>query len=402
MKFKILVVDDEPITRKMVSTILEKNGFSAATAENGRDCLRQLPSLKPDLILLDVMMPEMDGYETCSQIRSNPDTANLPIIMLTALDTIEQKVKGFETGADDYLPKPFNTEELLAHIHALLRIVQPSQVNKDEKFTPTTLAVFSLRGGSGVTSISVNLAAGLAQLWDMDVALVDMVPVAGQSALFLNQTLKTTWSDLARKNTVDIDDQAILPVLLPHSSRVFTLASPLKPEDGDLITSQKTEKVISTLTSHFPYVVIDLPHTLSDTTLSCLDQADTIILILQPEIASIRAGKMALDIFSALDYTDKRIFYVLNWSFPRLGLGLEDIERFTKHKMDLIIPYAPDEFITGLNYGKPPVLAAPDKPLGAIFEDLAFTLSSENHRKLTPKKPTPSWTRINERKKLKK
>jgi len=402
MKLKILVVDDEPITRKMVTTILEKNGFSAASAENGRDCLRQLPSIKPDLILLDVMMPEMDGYETCHEIRSNPETAILPIIMLTALDSIEQKVKGFETGADDYIPKPFNTEELLAHIHALLRIVKPVTSNKAEKFISTTLAVFSLRGGSGVTSISVNLAAGLAQIWDVDVALVDMVPIAGQSALFLNQTLKTTWSDLARKNMVDIDDQAIMPVMLPHSSRVFTLASPLKPEDGELITSQRTEKVISTLTGQFPFIVLDLPHTLSDTTLSCLDQADTIILVLQPEIASIRAGKMALDIFDALDYTDKRFFFILNWTFPRLGLGLEDIERFTRHKMDLILPYAPDEFITGLNYGKPPVLAAPDKPLGAIFEDLAFTLSPESMRKLTPKVSTPAWRRINERRHSKK
>ena len=395
---KILVVDDEPITRKLVSAILEKNGFSAATAENGLDCLRQLPNIKPDLILLDVLMPEMDGYETCRQIRSNPDTANLPILMLTALDSLEQKVKGFENGADDYLPKPFNTDELLAHIHALLRIVQEPAAKKDTVVSPTTLAVFSLRGGAGVTSISVNLAAGLAQLWDSDVALVDMVPVAGQSALFLNQTLKTTWSDLARKNLTDIDDQVVMPVLLPHPSRVFTLASPLKPEDSDLITSQKTEKVISTLSSLFPYIVMDLPHNLSDTTLTCLDQADVILLVLQPEIASIRAGKMALDIFQALNYTDKRIFYVLNWTFPRLGLSLEDIERFTRHKIDLVIPYAPDEFITGLNYGKPPVLASPDKPLGAIFEDLAFTLSPESQRNSTPKKPTPSWTRIHSRK----
>lgn len=395
---RIMVVDDEPISRKMVSSILEKNQFITATAENGRDCLRKLPDFKPDLILLDVMMPEMDGYETCRQIRSNPNTANLPIILLTALDSVEQKVKGFESGADDYLPKPFNTEELLAQVHALLRITQGPTGKKDEDISETTLAVFSLRGGSGVTSISVNLAAGLAQLWDMDVSLVDMVPVAGQSALFLNQTLKTTWSDLARKDTIDIDDQLVRPILLPHPSRVFTLASPLKPEDSELITSKKTDKVISTLANLFPYVVIDLPHNLSDITLTCLDMADVILLVLQPEIASIRAGKMALDIFQALNYSNKRIFYVLNWTFPHLGLALGDIERFTKHKIDLVIPYAPDEFITGLNYGKPPVLAIPEKPIGALFEDLAMSLSSESQRKSTPQNPTPSWSRIQKRK----
>jgi pilus assembly protein CpaE len=386
----------------MVSTILEKNHFSVATAENGRDCLRQLPVFKPNLILLDVMMPEMDGYETCRHIRSDPATATLPIIMLTALDSVEQKVKGFEAGADDYLPKPFNTEELLAHINALLRIVQKPAAPKDEDFTSTTLAVFSLRGGAGVSTISVNLAAGLAQLWDVDVSLVDMVPVAGQSALFLNQALKTTWSDLVRKNPEDLDDKVVKSVLLPHTSRVFTLASPLKPEDGELITPQKTEKVISALTGLFPYVVMDLPHNLGDATLTCLDRADVILLVLQPEIASIRAARMALDIFQKLDYSHKRIFYLLNWTFPRQGLALEDIERFTKHKMDLVIPNAPDEFVAGLNYGKPPVLSDPDKPLGAIFEDLAMTLSTESQRNSTPKKPTPAWSRVYERKHPKK
>lgn len=402
MALRILVVDDEPITRKMVSIGLEKNRFIVANAENGKDCLRQLPIFKPDLILLDVMMPEMDGYETCRLIRSDPATTKLPIIMLTALDSVEQKVKGFESGADDYLPKPFNMQELLAQINVLLRNLQTPVTSPEEDISSTTLAVFSLRGGAGVSSISVNLAAGLAQLWDVNVALVDMVPVAGQSALFLNQTLKTTWSDLAYKNAENIDDQAVFSVLLPHTSRVFTLASPLKPEDSPLITPKRTEKVLEILSKRFPYLVLDLPHDLSDTTLTCLEQANVILLVLQPEIASIRAGKMALDIFKALNYMNKDIYYVLNWTFPRMGLALEDIERFAKHKIDLLIPYAPDEFISGLNYGKPPVLAAPEKPLGVLFEDLAMTLSSESHRNSKPQKPTPVWSRIVARKNTKK
>jgi pilus assembly protein CpaE len=398
MSLKIMVVDDDPITRKLVSSLLGKNQFTVANAENGKDCLQQLPEFQPDLILLDVLMPEMDGYETCRAIRSNPGTAAVPIILLTALDTIEQKVMGFESGADDYLPKPFNTEELLAHIHALLRITNAPVTTKSKQVPATTLAVFSLRGGSGVSCISVNLAAGLAQLWDMDVALVDMVPVAGQSALFLNQTLKTTWSDILKKESADIDDRTVHSVLLQHPSRVFTLASPLKPEDSELFTPEKTGLVLDILRERFQYVVLDLPHNLSDNTLVSLDLADVIVLLIQPEIASVRAAKMALDIFDTLQYDKNKIYYLLNWTFPRHGLAIEDIEKFTRHKIERVIPYAADEFVTSLNFGKPPVLAAPDKPLGAIFEDLAMTLSSEEHQNSRPSKPTPSWLRIYERK----
>jgi len=399
---KILVVDDEPITRKMVSSLLERKQFTVGIAENGKDCLEKLIEFKPDLVLLDVMMPEMDGYETCRAIRSNPDTASLPVIMLTALDTVEQKIKGFEVGADDYLPKPYNMDELLAHINVFLREDQPPEDINKEDIGSKTIAVFSLRGGSGVTSISVNLAAGLAELWNINVALVDMVPVAGQTALFLNQTLKASWSDLVKKEIEDIDDQTVKSVLLKHPNRIYTLASPSKPEEGGLITPEITQKVIEILQHTFPYVVIDLPHDLSDNTLNCLDNADIIVMVVQPEIASVRAVKMALDIFQALNYTNKQFFYVLNWTFPRMGLSLEDIERFTKHKIDQVIPYASDEFITGLNNGQPPVLTAPDKSIGQIFESMAMTLSSERQNNSSSPKPRSAWLRIQEQQQQKK
>jgi pilus assembly protein CpaE len=402
MAYKILVVDDEPITRKMVSSLLEQKQYVVGNAGNGKECLETLKEFKPDLILLDVMMPEMDGLETCRAIRSNPETAMLPVIMLTALDTVEQRINGFEAGADDYLPKPFNMDELLAHINVFLRENQLPEKHDLGAIGSTTIAVFSLRGGSGVTSIAVNLAAGLAELWDMDVAMVDMVPVAGQTALFLNQTLKSSWGDLAKKNIEDIDDEAVKSVLLKHPNQIQTLASPSKPEEGSLITSAKTLKVIEILQRTFPYVVFDLPHDLSDNTLCCLDKADVIVLVLQPEITSVRAAKIALDMFLALNYVNKQVYYVLNWTFPRNGLSIDDIDRFTKHKMDLIIPYATDEFIAGINNGKPLVLTAPDKSIGQLFKKMAMTLSNDKQLQSSSQKPRSTWLRIQEQQQKKK
>jgi adenylate cyclase len=119
---KILVVDDTPKNVKLLEDLLTAKGYSVVTALSGREALTQLENEKPDLVLLDVVMPEMSGYEVCCKIRENPATRILPIVMVTALDPGEERVKGIDAGADDFLTKPINRAELLARVRSLLRI----------------------------------------------------------------------------------------------------------------------------------------------------------------------------------------------------------------------------------------------------------------------------------------
>ena len=122
----LLVVDDIAANVRMLADILSFKGYRVVTAGGGREGLRKvcapLPGEQPDLVLLDVMMPEMNGYEVCAAIRANPATAMLPVMMVTALDAGEERVKGIEAGADDFLTKPFNRHEMLARVKSLLRI----------------------------------------------------------------------------------------------------------------------------------------------------------------------------------------------------------------------------------------------------------------------------------------
>jgi len=121
MPLRILVVDDEAINLKLVSRLLEMEGYEVITAQSGEASLRLIEQTPPDLALLDVMMPDMDGYELCRRLRQNPLTAGIPIVMLTALVDENDRLKGIEAGADDCLPKPFNVELM----HALLaRLLQ--------------------------------------------------------------------------------------------------------------------------------------------------------------------------------------------------------------------------------------------------------------------------------------
>jgi len=122
MNAKVLVVDDNAMNVKMLGDILAFNGYQVVRASGGNEALAQLAAEKPDLVLLDVMMPDRDGYSVCNAIRANPDTAMLPVVMVTALDPREERVKGLEAGADDFLSKPVNQQELLARVRSLLRI----------------------------------------------------------------------------------------------------------------------------------------------------------------------------------------------------------------------------------------------------------------------------------------
>ncbi len=119
---KILVVDDIPLNRKLQKTYLESVGYQVIIAQDGVEALQRIGDESPDLILLDIMMPKMNGFQVCRRLKGSENTRFIPIILVTALNEIEDKVKGIEAGADDFISKPFNKLELLARVKSLLRI----------------------------------------------------------------------------------------------------------------------------------------------------------------------------------------------------------------------------------------------------------------------------------------
>ena len=393
MTTRVLAVDDDPVNLKLVSMTLSQEGYKVFTAPGGVEALSQVDGIQPNLVILDVSMPGMNGYEVCRRLRQKSNLTGLPIMMLTANDTLEQKVKGFEAGADDYMIKPFQTAELKVRVQALLRrssvALEPQTSTTESK----VIAVFSLRGGVGVSTIATNLALGLVQIWELPALLMDLALTCGQSALMLNLSLRNTLADLVNTPIDELDAGLVEQVLQLHPSGLRALTVAATPQQGDTVTGEYVAKALEILTRQYHYVVVDLPHNFSETTLEALDLAELIVAVMSPEMASVYMMKRTLEIFDGPGYDRGKVSLVLNRTFERRGLAQRDIEKALGQQVSFLIPFAPEPLVDALNMGAP-IVKSPDVPVGALFEEMAFRLSREQDRTTIPENPTPAWVRV--------
>jgi pilus assembly protein CpaE len=402
MSARILIVDDDAVNLTVVDRVLSSHGYEVYQAQSGPEALARLEKVNPDVIVLDVMMPDMSGYEVCERVRQSK-LADVAIIMLTASNSVENRIKGFEVGADDYMGKPFHPDELHAHIQALLRRRIPKQRKQDPTgLQSKTIAFYSLRGGVGVSTFATNTAVALSQIWQIPTVLVDLVLSCGQSAMMLNQTLRNTWADLAKIPEDEYTSELVDKVLMTHDTGVRILAAPPSSELAELVTGGIVKHVLDNLSTWFEYIIIDLPHDFNDTTLAALDQTDQIVLIFEPEMSSVYAAKRALDTFYKLDYSKDRIQLVMNWTFARRGLSRDSIESVLGMKVSYVLPFTENGYVDALNRGIPAIIFYKGQSIAGILEDFAFSLSKPEHVNVTPDLPSAMWKKVVSRKNAKK
>ena len=126
MSWSVLVVDDEEETQKLIRVMLESHGFEISTAMRGKEAIEKIKQKQPDVVLLDLMMPDMDGIDVCIQLRNDPATADLPIIMLTVLGTMRDVWEGMQAGATKYITKPMSRDTLVAALNEVLESTHPN------------------------------------------------------------------------------------------------------------------------------------------------------------------------------------------------------------------------------------------------------------------------------------
>ncbi len=202
MSSRVLVVDDTPANIQALASTLKERGYQISVATNGKQALEAVGRVRPDLILLDVMMPEMDGFETGRRLKASETTRDIPVIFLTARTETEDIVKGFELGAVDYVPKPFNAHELLARVHTHLTMDRLHRENERLLLSilPASIAARLKSGDGGIADHFPEVSVLFADIVDFTVLSGGMSP---KPLVSLLDDLFTQFDELARRHQVE-------------------------------------------------------------------------------------------------------------------------------------------------------------------------------------------------------
>ena len=395
---RVLLIDDEPFYYKLLNRPMKDAGHEFDYSKTGKDGLAKISATKPEVIIVDLRLPDISGHDILERLRRDSEFSNIPVIVITAKNELGDKLKAFELGADDYLIKPFQPEELVARMRILARRGRAmkivSQMEKSDEKLTTIVAVHSLRGGVGTTSISVNLALALNQIWAKETLLVDAVFSAGQVAMMLNTKPRFSWEDFAEIELKNIDDELIEHVASKHPTGLSFIAAPRSPISVDTFSDEFWKIVLTKLAKQYEFIVVDTAHDFTDITIQMLNFANNLVLVVAPEMSSLRAAMSALDIYDKLGFPPEKIKLLLNSNSSIVGIRQAQIEKVLGHPVDFVIPYEPDEVIRAVNFGEPFFLKNSALPISVKLEDMAYILSNEIHKNLPPAAPTDAWKRV--------
>ena len=375
MAEKILVVDDDLDTLRLVGLMLERQGYQIVAASSGEQALTLAKKEHPDLILLDLMMPDIDGVEVARRLRADPETRDMLIIMFTAKGETEDKLEGYEAGADDYLTKPAQPRELIAHVKAVLkRSKRPAPAPRAEfKERGQLVGIISVKGGVGVSTMASNLGIALHQYYKKTVVVADFRPGCGTIGLELGYSMSQGLSRLLSLSPAEIDPYVIDQELVEHSSGVHLLLSSPQPQDAKYAHAVENFDAIA---QHLPflahYVVLDLGSSLTPANRQVLEHCDQIILVLEPVPQTVAQAKLFLEYLTEQGKDgDRTLVALVNRLRAGMQLPLGQAQDQLGRNVSAIFTAAPElAYQAVVNY-MPMILRQPDGITAQQFTSLA-------------------------------
>ena len=265
--YKVLIVDDVVSNVLLLKILLQKEGFQICTANNGVVCIELAKSEKPNLILLDVMMPEMNGYDTATVLKQNPETKDIPIIFLTALNTPGDLVKGFQVGANDFLTKPFNKEELVMRVNQQISLVAAKRIieeqnaelratltNRDKMYS---VIAHDLRSPMASIRMVLNLAVQTISPDVVGEEIFELIDKANKESEevhdLLDNLLKWTKSQTGRLNvmTQDLELDDIIPGVVDIFEMIAATKKIKLSYSGAKLTVRADNDMLKTIVRNF-------------------------------------------------------------------------------------------------------------------------------------------------------
>jgi DNA-binding response OmpR family regulator len=348
MAKKILIVDDDLDTLKLVGTTLEREGYTIVAASDGEKALQQVAAERPSLILLDVMMPKMDGYEVTRRLKSDPITASIPIILFTAKAQVGDKVEGLEIGADDYMTKPTHPAELVARVRAMLKRrvtgVTGALPILEEDQPHQSIAILGSKGGQGASSLAVNLGYALRQRTQSDVIVAELRPGRGDMGLLLGIESGEALSQLLRMTPDNIRLQDVDEALKKHKTGLRVLAASAKPSDASLLAAaDQMEAITKALARLAPLAVIDLGTGFPAAAQNVVRLCSRVIVITEPYPLNVpRTIALLQDLEEAGTDRGKTLIVSINKVRTDQNLSGSDLEKALSRSIDAVYTPAPE------------------------------------------------------------
>jgi CheY-like chemotaxis protein/MinD-like ATPase involved in chromosome partitioning or flagellar assembly len=382
MAEKILIIDDDVDTLRLVGLMLQRQGYEISAASNGTQGLAKALEEHPDLILLDVMMPDMDGYEVARRLRKNPTTQAVPILMFTAKTQLDDKVTGFEVGADDYLTKPTHPTELQSHVKALL--ARSSQREKDISEVVTAshehhgyvIGVISARGGLGVSSLASNLAAGIYSRIQPDVILAELTPGQGTIGMDFGYQNPKGLTEILQGTVVEVTREKVEASISPHNSGVKLLLASGNPRDMTLTSQvQNYEVLVARLSTLARFIVMDMGNGLPSFVQKILPMCNECIVVVEGVSSTIQHTKLLIEDIIDLKMDPGKISVVLNNRMrSESQMQMSQVQEKLGHSIAATLTPAPEAFQQAVRLQTPAVICQPTNMTSQQFLKIADTI----------------------------
>ena len=371
------MIDDEAPNRSYLYLLLTTAGYDVQVASDGDEGVALAEKERPDLVILDLMMPEVDGFTACERIRKGPAGAGTQILVLSVLDAVDRKIRALELGADDYLVKPVEAKELLARVKVTLdRADRLRQQGSHARGRLTVVA--GAKGGIGTSTVAMNLAAiETISKTPEAVVLADLAVPVGTLGSMLNIAVPDRW---VWKEVLE-DGAASVHRLASYLMRNPQIPLRLLPgvRRGSSYREVNTDAVSSFATSLRGLgeaIVADLGNQPSPFAPPLLREADVILIVVEPEIVCVELTAQFLDRLRDTGILSHRIRLVISNPHGSLQLSRTEVAAALKMEVAAMILYQRDEFSAASKRRLPIVLHQQQSPVVGQFKELAQALAA--------------------------